>query len=62
MLVKVKLQFMMYDIVKLELKSLADLIPKKMYIGVFVMIWTKIAFQEPHKTFFVHFDWVKNGF
>ena len=28
---------------------------KRNYIGVFVMIWTKMAFQEPHKTYFLHF-------
>ena len=26
------------------------------------MIWTKMAFQEPHKTYFLHFDGVKKLF
>ena len=26
------------------------------------MIWTKMAFQEPHKTYFLHFDGVKYHF
>ena len=26
------------------------------------MIWTKMAFQEPHKTYFLHFDEVKYHF
>ena len=59
MLVKVKLQFTMYDVVKLELMVPCRFDSIKIYIGVFVMIWTNMAFQEPHKTYFLHFDGVK---
>ena len=52
MLVKVKLQFTMYDVVTLELMVPCRFDSLKIYIGVFVMIWTKMAFQEPHKNFF----------
>ena len=62
MLVKVKLQFTMYDIVKLELMVPCRFDSLKIYIGVFVMIWTKMAFQEPHKTYFLHFQGVKYHF
>ena len=55
MLIKVKLQFTMYDVVKLELMVPCRFDSLKIYIGVFVMIWTNMAFQEPHKTYLLHF-------
>ena len=55
MLVKVKLQFTMYDVVKLELMVPCRFDSKKIYVGVFVKIWTKMAFQKPHKTYFCIF-------
>ena len=42
----------MYDIVKLQLMVPCRFDSLKIYIGVFVMIWTNMAFQEPHKTYF----------
>jgi len=35
---------------------LTDMFPLKIYIGTFATIWTKMAFQELNKTFFLHFD------